>query len=591
VKTRLLDVALIVAVGGLVYSNTLHAPFTFDDVGQIATSWYVRDLASAAFSGPRGVGRFTFALDYAVHGFDVVGFHVVNLVIHLLAALTVYALVGVALRAAGAGDERRRLASLSTALLFVAHPLQTQAVTYVVQRYTSLAALFYLAALLLYALSRSEARRDRRVLLYGGSMLAALLAMGTKEIAVTLPFAMALYELLFVRAPVRERVRHLVLPALLLAVVPLAVLHSAPPPPGGAAAAPAGAGTPALGAVLDTAARAGSTVARDDYLLTQARVVVTYLRLLAFPVGQNVDWDYSVSRSLDLAVVASALALAALLGAGVWLVTVSRRRSSPEALLAGFGIVFFFLAISVESSVIPIRDVIAEHRLYLPSFGLFAAAGAGIAAAHERLRLRSPGLAGTLLAAAGALVLVLGAATWARNQLWADPVELWRDAAAKSPNKARPILNWAGALRERGDRQAALQLAVRALPLEPSDHEEMVAFGYVYRELGDLQGARRCWEASLKLRPLFGPTLVALGNLAWDEGDRGEARRYLELAVQAEPQLATAHLKLAAVLGAMGEEARSYEELELFLRYALPSQAREAALAEQMLRERRTGRQ
>ncbi len=585
-KARIPEALWVLLVGALAYSNSFRVPFTFDDAGQVVGSFPVRDLATAIRElpwAPRALGRLTFALDYALHGLDVAGYHVVNLAIHLLAALAVAALTRTALRAAGSvAAGGRRFAGVAAALLFVAHPVQTQAVTYVVQRYTSLSTLLYVVSVLLYAQSRLEPDVRRARMRYAGSMLAALLAMRVKETALTIPFALALYELLFVRASLAERVRRLAIPAALLAVVPVLYFVAHAPLQGDAQ------GT---AATIDAVARDRFTVSRLEYLLTEARVVVTYLRLLVLPVGQNVDYDFPVSRSPDLAVLASAVLLAALVGLGAWLAVIGRRRGSAPALVAGFGILFFFLALSVESSVIPIRDVIAEHRIYLPSAGAFMAAGVGIVAGRDALRRRLAGLARAVPAALAAVVIVLGAAAWGRNQVWADPVALWSDAAAKSPGKLRPILNWAGALRKRGDRAAALQVASRGLSLPATDVQELVALANVRRQLGDLTGARADLEEALRIDPAFPHALLAMGGIRWDEGDHVAGRAYFQRAVDADPLLAAAHLKLAGALHEAGEEDRAYQELELFVRYALPSEAAQADQVVQMLRDRRAGGQ
>lgn len=580
VKPGRLDALLVVAVGALAYSNTFRVPFTFDDVGEIVASHPVRDLPTALRElplAPRAFGRLSFALDYAVHGLDVTGYHVVNLVIHLLTALVVCALARTLLRAAGAPDDgRMRLAGLAAALLFVAHPIQTQAVTYVVQRYASLATLLYGTALLLYARSGLEEHRGRSRAQYAGAIVAAFLAMRVKEIALTLPLALGLYEVLFVRAPARERLRRLAAPLLLLAVIPsLHFLAYAP------AEGPATLGT------VQAVSRGASEATRLEYLLTQARVIMTYLRLLVLPVGQNIDYDYPLSRSVDVTVAVSALGIAASIGAGAWLARVGRSRPSPAALVAGFGILFFFLALSVESSVIPIREVIAEHRMYLPAVGAAVAAGVAAAAGTAGFRARLPRLSPAPGLALGALVLALGTATWSRNAVWRDPVALWSDAATKSPAKLRPILNWAGALRNQGDREAALRVSLRGLALQPTDSEELLALGNVYRELGDAQNARRLFEESLRLRPYFGHTLMALGTLSWEEGDRAGARQYFQRAVDANPVLSGAHLKLAIALYETGERDRAYDEFELYVRYAAPWEAENVARITQLLRERR----
>ena len=192
--------------------------------------------------------------------------------------------------------------------------------------------------------------------------------MRTKEIAFTLPFAIVMYELLFVSATWRERLRWVALP-LVTAIPSFAMLTEIGVDNAEAFALPSSVGPGQFG--------------RLEYLLTQPRVVVTYLRLLVFPVGQNVDPDYPLHMTVDWEVALSAVLLAALLGAGAWLAVRGRRRALPHALVAGFGILFFFLSLSIESSVVPISDLMQEHRLYLPNVGAFMAVGAGLAIADR----------------------------------------------------------------------------------------------------------------------------------------------------------------------------------------------------------------
>jgi Flp pilus assembly protein TadD len=588
---RPLGPVFIVALGALAYSNTIDAPFVFDDVPNIVLSHQVRDLGAAIEGLPtisRAVGRLSFALNHAVHGFDVRGYHLVNLAIHLLASLCVGWLAAAAYRAARSAaapagapgatgdpeDGGARLAALAAGSLFVAHPVQTQAVSYLVQRFASLATLLYVASLLLYARSRA-APAGRRVLPYAGSLACAVLAMRTKEIAFTLPLAIVLYELLFVRAGRRERLRWLAAPLATLAVIPAAILAES-------------GGEDPEAFVLANSVGPGK-FGRLEYLLTQPRVVVGYLRLLVLPVGQNVDPDVPLHRTVDWQVALSALVLAAILGAGAWLAVRGRRGARPHALVAGFGVVFFFLALSVESSIVPIADLMAEHRLYLPAAGAFVAAGAGLAALVERLRPRAP----WLVRAAPALVVVAAVAcagaTWARNRVWASPVALWRDAVEKSPNKLRPLLNYAAALRMSGDLDGARRVSLRALAFPPTNSTQAFALGIIYRENGDVASARRMWEAALEANPSNHYALVALGTLADEAGDRSAARALMERALEIEPAFDEAHLKLGLILEEAGEYDKALFHYETFMRVAPPWRASAAAQIAQRARRLRAG--
>ena len=580
--------AAVLALGAtLPYANTLGAPFTLDDGHAIVRNPALRglfdapgralaDLAASNF--PRLVGNLTFALNFATGGLDVTGYHAVNIAIHLLATLLVYRLVSLTYRtpslssappeALGDGP----LVALFAALLFACHPVATQAVTYVVQRFASLATLFYLLALVLYAGARLSTGRAGRRARLAGALVAALLGTLTKEICFTLPLALALYELFFFEGPARPRVWALAPFLLTLPILPLAYLR------------PAG---PALDLdAVDASLRASADPAgpgRLGYLLTQLRVLVTYLRLLALPVGQNVDYDYPVSHSpLEPAVVLSAFLLAALLATGLWLAFRSRRPGEAALRVPAFGVLWFFVTSSVESTFFPLADVIFEHRLYLPSVGLFLAV---VALAFEaRRRLAVP--AGRLLVPAlSALAVLLGAAAFARNEVWRDEVRLWEDAARKSPAKPRPHL-WLGWLYLRDGRvddaarevEAAVRLGPgvaaydalgvvrvrqgrygearasyeRALDLDPSAAEVHDNLGLLYKTLGQTEAAEREYLEALRLRPGYADAHNDLGALYAREGRLEEAIREFQAALAASPIHAGARRNLETALRQSG---------------------------------------
>jgi len=441
----LLHLFVICVVGALIYSNTLTAAFQFDDRLNIVDNLLIRDMGNLwPPTGARWFGTLTFALNYQLGGLNPLGYHLVNICIHILSALAVYFFVLLTFRTTYFNN--RKVAAVSDAwfacacaLLFVAHPLQTQAVTYIVQRFASLATLLFMLSLDIYILARltsvtghstpSSARTVRphwiRWFLYALSVLCALLSLKTKENACTLPVVLLIYEVMFIggittlTTPLKRRWRSLVpLAGLALAGILYSINRYG------------------LATLLDKL-RATNEISRHDYLITQFRVIVSYLRLLFFPVGQTIDHHYRVYTSLlEPAVLASLSLLILLLAAALYLYRLSRQGSSYLRLIS-FGILWFFVTLSVESSIIPIIDVMFEHRLYLPSIGAILAVTALCAFALEKSSLK---LGQTRIAAAGILagvVIVLACAAHERNKVWKDELTLWTDVIAKTPDNPR----------------------------------------------------------------------------------------------------------------------------------------------------------
>ena len=293
-------ILIIVVLGILIYSNTFNVPFVFDDNDSIVSSSSIKDVRHFIdlqnMYGNRHIGFLTFALNYKMHGLDVAGYHIFNLVIHLLNALLVYWLIILTFRTPYASaylqkdvletSDPYRWIPLFTALLFVSHPVQTQAVTYIVQRFASLSTLFYLASLVMYIKARgSDSSKKARYAFYAASIISAILAMRTKEIAFTLPVMVVLYGFLFFRGDIKKRVLYLLPLLLTMFIIPLSMLVTQ------------GGSTGASGIDELTKIAGSADVSRWDYLNTQFRVIVTYIRLLFFPVNQNLDYDYPIYRT------------------------------------------------------------------------------------------------------------------------------------------------------------------------------------------------------------------------------------------------------------------------------------------------------
>lgn len=565
-----MQLAIVLLVGLLAYSNTFHAPFVIDDEGSITENPVIKNLATFLFDGTgyrynprRFIGYLTFALNYSAGGLDVTGYHIFNTAVHLANGALVFLVVRLTQQTPlfknaqeaerpARGVSPGTWAPLVAALLFVAHPIQTQAVTYVVQRFASLATLFYLASLTCYiaARLRQEAGAGsggRTVLWYLAALLCALLAMKTKEIAFTLPLVVALYELSFFGAHLRKRLLFLLPLAATMLIVPLGLMHSGRP----------------LGELLgemDRLARETTSISRGDYLLTQFSVIVTYLRLMLVPVGQNLDYDYPVFHTLFAPrVFFSLLLLALLAGAGGYLYRRSARE--PRLRLAGFGIFWFFITLSVESSVIPIRDVIFEHRAYLPSVGIFCTVAVLLAPLLARLAPR------VAAAAVGVLVLALAVTTWQRNLVWGSAVSLWQDCALKAPGKARPHNNLAIALLAAGRNDEAATELKTALKLDPKNVEALRNLGAAYEKTGGVEQAIIQYQAALQENP---ENKYAHYNLAVAYGKQGktdEALAELQLALKVDPEYPDAHNNLGVLYANQGRMKEAIEEFGLAVKY------------------------
>lgn len=468
--------AVVVAIAIACYASALHAPFAFDDTRDIVENVNIRSfrpifhpseavkISGATYKGgseffklflTRIVGFASFAADYGIHGLDPAGFRATNIAIHATAGLLVLALVLALFESPflhgrpGVTPEAARFVGFVAAALFVAHPVQTQAVTYIDQRFASLATLLYLAALVAYCRGRLHILRGGSargaILWHSLSFATALLGAFTKEISVTLPLMAVVTEVLFFTGTARSRIAALA--PLFLAAAAIPATHALYD--GG------------LVAGLSRASRGASTP-RLVYLANQPASIALYLRLIVWPAGQNLDHANTAFQSLlEPAALPYVGLVAFMLVAAVAMI----RRSlaaSPLWRLAGYGIVWFFIALATESSVIPIVEYANEHRIYLASPGVFIAAALALATPFTLSRSRT-----AALVLCTAVVVALSTATVLRNRVWQSDEALWSDVVAKNPRSARGLVNLANAFRGRDDMRA-YELYRRSVAIEPS---------------------------------------------------------------------------------------------------------------------------
>ncbi len=603
--------ALILITGLIAYSNSFTVPFVWDDDSIISTAIVTnlfRFLSGEGYAlyPRRFIGFLTFSLNYHFGGTNVVGYHVVNLTIHIMTACLVYVLARITFKVpffahrAPISQSATIFIPLFAALLFVAHPIQTQAVTYIVQRLASLATFFYLAAVISYVKARLVmVERDQRLTVtseeivtgkntaflswrmlgwFGLALACALLAMHTKEIAATLPLVILTYEFFFFGASDRKNRLLLIAPILMILVIFISpVLFGKPM-------------SDILSAV-DQQTRLQTMMPRSDYLLTQFSVIATYLRLLVLPINQNIDYDYPVFSSfLTPPVMVGFLLISALLSLAVWLY----RKSDTQALNSGqppstvhlyrliaFGIFWFFITLLVESSFIPIIDVIFEHRLYLPTIGIFIAVAAGGALLLKRL---PSFMYGWIIAAA--IILIFTGATHMRNRVWQTSISLWTDVTAKSPNKDRTHDNLGQVLSEQGLLEEAAAEFKTAIMLNPDNHfshynlasclalmtrpdeaiphflralqlnptmdtaENNLALAYL--GIQEVDNAIVHFRQAVKINPNGVNFRNNLGSILHAKGLLGEAIQHLQKAVELAPDYAKAQHNLGKALLAAG---------------------------------------
>ncbi|ACG74394.1 TPR repeat-containing protein [Anaeromyxobacter sp. K] len=559
---RALPIAAILVLGVAAYANAYRGPFVLDDHSSIIDNADIAHPTRWLPGGPgyasapnRALTYFTFALNHRLGGLDPVGYKAVNVGIHLAGALLVYALVLLALRtprlARSALARSPRAVALCAAALFVAHPLQTQAVTYVVQRLTSLATLLYLASVVLYArwrerLDRGAGTGPRAVLGYVPVLLAALLAMRSKEIALTLPLAIAAYEICFLSATPRRRLLYLAPVLATLVVIPMTQLG------GGIGASVGGAERGATRLAAAAAAAANTTTARPylEYVTTQPAVIARYLGMAILPVGQSIDHGFETyPLAHPLALLGLAM-LAALAGLAVWLLAATRQRTArpsgmdPAARLVAFGAVWFLLGLSLES-LVALQDLMVEHRMYLPSAGLFVAVAASAGLAGERI---APGRwERGLMAVALGVAAVLAVITFARNEVWADDVRLWSDAAVKAPANPRTHGNLGLALAQRGEVARGMAEIDVALRLKPDFYQAHTNKGVLLLQQGQLVPALEHLRYAVALAPNDAASRFALGRALHAAGDlAGAVEEYRAvLARQDRHRLAVNNLAVA----------------------------------------------
>jgi len=541
--------ALLVALFAVleVYWPAVNGPFVLDDTYLPYGLRGYADTLSSWMSGMRPVLMMSFWLNYQHAATqDTFPYHLTNFVLHFFDGILIFF---AARKLLAWGGEARPWADVLAGFaagLFLLHPVQTEAVSYVASRSETLSVFFLLAAFVIFLYRPREGvgvgRAAAILALFG-------LAVMTKEHTAVLPALLLLTDLFWSSGPSLAGVRRnwkLYVPITLGGVLGLAFVWR----------------------TLHTANSAGfqfGAVSPTQYFFTECRAIWNYVLLFFLPVGQNLDVDFGVSRGLgDPRVIAG---LAGLIGttAAAWI----GRKRFP---LASYGWLVFLLLIAPTSSFVPIQDPFAERRLYLPFIGL-------LLVVLEFVR-RWNVSRGVLMAILGVVLVAEATATYQRNQLWANAVALWQDTAAKSPRKVRPsfqlafayylagecpdavaafdkaarieppkadlLIDWALASDCAGNSQAALEELHRAAALEPSAHVYQL-IGNEYGKTGRYPDALDAIDKSIKLDPNFWMSYYTRGNVYLVQGDKTHAADEFRHVLAIDPNNEQAREALAKI--------------------------------------------
>jgi tetratricopeptide (TPR) repeat protein len=501
--------ALVTALVALltVYGPALRGPFVFDDLYLPFTG---QEFANAPLArwvgGLRPLLMFSYWINYRISGMETFSYHLLNLLLHLITGSLCFLIVRKFLDRAGESGWKRDGLAAFAAGLFLLHPLQTETIAYVASRSDALSVMFLYAAFAVFLYRRSEAISWLEALavvaLFGA-------AANTKEHAAVFPALLLLTDYYwnpgFSFRGIRRNWRLYVL-----------------------IAAAAGAALRMVWHVLRSADTAGFSVKAFtwyQYFFTQCRVIWHYLRLFLLPYGQNADPDFSVSRTLVAhGAVAALAALILAVAAAVYY-----RRRFP---LASYGFLAFLLLLAPTSSFVPIADVVAERRMYLPFIGLLL-----VLVGFLRRWEAKPGRVAAVLAG---VLLVMAAFTYRRSAVWGDPMALWTDAASKSPHKARPQIQLGFLYFTQGRCADALPHFEAAARFEPPQYGLLVDWGLDYECLGRHDDALAKLRQAAALRP-GADTYTSIGWTYLRAGRYAEARQALDVAQRIDPNYDAAY--------------------------------------------------
>jgi len=512
---------LALAIAFEVYGPSLYGPFIFDDEYlPFSVPNFPADSWRAWIAGNRPLLMLSYWVNFRLSGLQTFSYHVFNVIFHAADSVLLFFIARRIQEYANVEQMRRDVLAAFVAALFLLHPVNSESVGYVASRSENLSILFFFGAFALFLYRRApEVTWTRAAFILALFALAAL----TKEHTIVLPALLLLTDYFwnppFSFAGIRRNWR----------------LY-----------APFAIGSILVGAFLVSKLRGAPTAGFGikgltwyQYFFTECRAFWVYIRLFLFPSGLRIDYDFPISHTIvDHGAILGLVAILGTSGAAFYF-----RRRYP---LAAYGFFAFVILMAPTSSFVPIKDPVAERRLYLSMIGLLFIVLEFLA----RLDLKQA----KWLAALAGLLVVAAIATYQRNAVWSDPVVLWEDTVAKSPHIARDEFQLAEAYRERGDCAKALAHYARSAQLDSTDDRLFVDWGLAYDCLNQPE------EALAKLRRAAAMKRTAhvytqIGMVYAKQGRNAEALEALAQAVTIDPNFDVTYQYRGGIRQNMGDLA------------------------------------
>ncbi len=520
-----------------IYWNSLDGSWHFDDIPNITDnhslhldklSW--NGIKRALFSDQRDPGRLyrpisclSFALNYYIGGLDVFGYHLVNILIHLFTSIFLFLFIYHTLNLPSLqikyASKSYPVAILAT-MLWAINPIQTQAVTYIVQRMTSLAGMFYIMGMYFYLKHRTAVNKGDKIFFIILCFLTFVMALGSKENALMLPISLLLYEVIVIQKEISEyfkkniKILFIVSGVLLFLCLIYLLLKD----------------EPFFSFLSGYRNRPFTLIER---LLTEPRIIIFYISLLVYPMGR-----LSIAHSIQISTspfnpISTFLSILFIIGSIVYLIF--RARKYP---LLSFCYLFFFLNHVIESSILPL-ELIFEHRNYVPSMMFFVPIAVGFCNLIERYALKRT--MKTMIAVFIIFLLIgFGHTTFIRNLTWKSWKSLWMDASRKAPDQFRVHHNLGTYYQEQGLIEEAISEFNKALrsPGIHRNNEVIVSLyqlGKLYYDDEDLEMAEFYLQKAVSIKQNFSHALITLAAIYDKKGKTDLANQYIAKAFKSDP--------------------------------------------------------